>query len=293
MRSRVRARAPARRLDATPDPILLDSPIAPQRRGHSRKQSSITKLARPRWPRSGHNALSRCSAMQALTYREPEDQPMSKAKQVALYLRYGSARTARPRLPASRARQGRRPSRLGDRPDLRGRWRLRSQGSEPAPSIEPDAQGCGERPFPGSHGLVHRPDGQERPARRQRDGGTGCCRVALYSDPQAIDSTIPFGKAMMQMACVFGELERNMIRARVMAGLNHVRQQGLKKLGWPPIARRIEEVIRRQLGTGHAILKVAGMVGCGSGRVQRANRAMVPAPTVRDCRGDCSSGQWG
>jgi hypothetical protein len=75
---------------------------------------------------------------------------MSKAKQVALYLRYGSARTARPRLPASRARQGRRPSRLGDRPDLRGRWRLRSQGSEPAPSIEPDAQGCGERPFPGS-----------------------------------------------------------------------------------------------------------------------------------------------
>ena len=101
--------------------------------------------------------------------------------------------------------------------------------------------------------------------------------MALYSDPQAIDSTIPFGKAMMQMAYVFGELERNMIRARVMAGLNHVRQQGLKKLGWPPIARRIEEVIRRQLGTGHAILKVAGMVGCGSGRVQRATRAMVPA----------------
>jgi hypothetical protein len=31
--------------------------------------------------------------------------------------------------------------------------------------------------------------------------------VALYSDQQAIDSTSPFGKAMIQMACVFSELE--------------------------------------------------------------------------------------
>jgi DNA invertase Pin-like site-specific DNA recombinase len=47
--------------------------------------------------------------------------------------------------------------------------------------------------------------------------------VALYSDQQAIDSTSPFGKAMIQMACVFGELEREMLRARVVAGLadNH------------------------------------------------------------------------
>ena len=52
--------------------------------------------------------------------------------------------------------------------------------------------------------------------------------VALYSDQQAIDSTSPFGKAMIQMACVFGELEREMIRARVVAGLNRVREQGIK-----------------------------------------------------------------
>ena len=57
--------------------------------------------------------------------------------------------------------------------------------------------------------------------------------VALYSDQQAIDSTSPFGKAMMQMACVFGELEREMIRARVVAGLNRVREQGIKRLGRP------------------------------------------------------------
>ena len=54
--------------------------------------------------------------------------------------------------------------------------------------------------------------------------------VALYSDQQAIDSTTPIGRAMIQMASVFGEQERQIIRSRVLAGLDRVRQQG-KKLG--------------------------------------------------------------
>jgi DNA invertase Pin-like site-specific DNA recombinase len=99
--------------------------------------------------------------------------------------------------------------------------------------------------------------------------------VALYSDQQAIDSTSPFGKAMMQMACVFGELEREMIRARVVAGLNRVREQGVKKLGRPSVGTKVEETIRRQLDAGHGILKVARMVGCGSGTVQRVRREMA------------------
>ena len=99
--------------------------------------------------------------------------------------------------------------------------------------------------------------------------------VALYSDQQAIDSTSPFGKAMMQMACVFGELEREMIRARVVSGLNRVREQGFKKLGRPPVGRKIEEIIRRHLGAGHGIPKVAKMVGCGIGTVQRFKREMA------------------
>jgi len=99
--------------------------------------------------------------------------------------------------------------------------------------------------------------------------------VSLYSDQQAIDSTSPFGKAMIQMACVFGELEREMIRARVRAGLNRVREQGLKKLGRPQVGQKVEETIRRHLGAGHGILKVAKMVGCGSGTVQRVKREMA------------------
>ena len=43
-----------------------------------------------------------------------------------------------------------------------------------------------------------------------------------------IDSSTPMGRAMIQMASVFGEQERSMLRARVLAGLERVRQQGKK-----------------------------------------------------------------
>ena len=99
--------------------------------------------------------------------------------------------------------------------------------------------------------------------------------VALYSDQQAIDSTSPFGKAMIQMAVVFGELEREMIRARVIAGLNRVREQGIKKLGRPSVGTKVEVAIRQQLAAGHGILKVAKLVGFGSGTVQRVKKEMV------------------
>ena len=97
--------------------------------------------------------------------------------------------------------------------------------------------------------------------------------VALISEQQGIDGTGPFGRAMMQMATVFAELERSMIRSRVKAGLGRVREQG-KKLGRPQIGRKVEDAIRQQLGIGHGVLKVAKLVGVGSGTVQRVKREM-------------------
>src|SRR5271155_2321812 len=102
----------------------------------------------------------------------------------------------------------------------------------------------------------------------------GAAGVALYSDQQAIDSTTPMGRAMIQMASVFGEQERLIIRSRVVAGLNRVREQG-KKLGRPMIGNKVEDAIRQQLEAGHGILKVARIVGVGSGTVQRVKREMA------------------
>jgi DNA invertase Pin-like site-specific DNA recombinase len=94
--------------------------------------------------------------------------------------------------------------------------------------------------------------------------------IRLYCDREVIDSSTPMGRAMIQMASVFGEQERSMLRSRVLAGLDRVRQQG-KKLGRP----KVENAIRNHLSAGNGILKVAALVGVGSGTVQRVKREMV------------------
>jgi DNA invertase Pin-like site-specific DNA recombinase len=44
--------------------------------------------------------------------------------------------------------------------------------------------------------------------------------IRLYCDQQGIDSSTPMGRAMIQMASVFGEHERSILRSRVLAGLD-------------------------------------------------------------------------
>jgi DNA invertase Pin-like site-specific DNA recombinase len=98
--------------------------------------------------------------------------------------------------------------------------------------------------------------------------------IRLYCDQQGIDSSTPMGRAMIQMASVFGEQERSILRDRVMAGLERVRQQG-RKLGRPKVAPKVEDAIRNHLRAGNGILKVAALVGVGSGTVQRVKREMA------------------
>ena len=85
---------------------------------------------------------------------------------------------------------------------------------------------------------------------------------------------VPMGHAVIQMASVFGEQERHIIRSRVLAGLDRVRQQG-KKLGRPKVSPKVEAAIREHLSAGNGILKVAAMVRVGSGTVQRVKREMA------------------
>jgi DNA invertase Pin-like site-specific DNA recombinase len=53
-----------------------------------------------------------------------------------------------------------------------------------------------------------------------------------YVDNNGLDTTTPTGKAMFGMSAVFAELERSLIRERVLAGLERARRQG-KRLGRP------------------------------------------------------------
>ena len=96
--------------------------------------------------------------------------------------------------------------------------------------------------------------------------------VAIYADKEGMDATTPHGKAMLQMAAVFAELERGMIRERVIAGLERARRQG-KVLGRPKVTRRMEDAIRARLASGVGILKTARELGVGVSTVQRVKAA--------------------
>ncbi len=59
--------------------------------------------------------------------------------------------------------------------------------------------------------------------------------VGFVSLTEALDLTTPAGRAMAGLLAVFAEFEKEILRERVRAGLDHARQQG-KRLGRPPSA---------------------------------------------------------
>jgi DNA invertase Pin-like site-specific DNA recombinase len=90
------------------------------------------------------------------------------------------------------------------------------------------------------------------------------CRVFL--DQQAIDTTTPMGKLVFQVTGAFAEFERSMIRQRVKAGLKRAVAQGTNVA--------LERKAQKQLAKGTGILKVAKMLGLGTGTVQRIKLEM-------------------
>jgi DNA invertase Pin-like site-specific DNA recombinase len=98
--------------------------------------------------------------------------------------------------------------------------------------------------------------------------------VTIYADKEAMDATTPHGKAMLQMAAVFAELERGMIRERVVAGLARAKAQGVQ-LGRPKVAADTDSAVRERLAGGMGMLKTARELGIGTGTVQRIRREMA------------------
>ena len=102
-----------------------------------------------------------------------------------------------------------------------------------------------------------------------RDTGIG-----LYIHTQALDTTTPAGRAMFGMLAVFGEFEREMIVARVNAGLARAKAQG-KKLGRPGADNRTLQRARDELKRGVGVLKVGRMFKLGTGTVQNLKRGLA------------------
>jgi DNA invertase Pin-like site-specific DNA recombinase len=74
---------------------------------------------------------------------------------------------------------------------------------------------------------------------------------------EAVDTSTPMGRAMFHIAGAFAELEREIIRERVKAGLANAKRRG-RKVGRPRAAVNVHEVFQRasQGLSGREIAKV-------------------------------------
>jgi DNA invertase Pin-like site-specific DNA recombinase len=107
--------------------------------------------------------------------------------------------------------------------------------------------------------------------------------VDFVSHEQAFDTTTPMGKFTVTMFAALAELERLVIRERVIAGLEHARAHGTKSgrpIGRPRAVFRRDQVVElRRLGVPWR--EVARRLGVGSATVRRAIAADVPKPSAR------------
>jgi DNA invertase Pin-like site-specific DNA recombinase len=113
-------------------------------------------------------------------------------------------------------------------------------------------------------------------------------RCHLYIHTQAVDTTTPAGRAMFGMLGIFAEFEREMIHARVVAGIERVRGEiqrngrftskagkVRKRLGRPNADPKKVELARQALANGTGVLKTAKLVGLGRERFSASSERQL------------------
>src|SRR5581483_5074936 len=95
--------------------------------------------------------------------------------------------------------------------------------------------------------------------------------IDFVSCQEALDTSTPMGKAMFTIIAAMAELERNMIRERVVAGVQFAKRHGTKPgkpVGRPKLIFRRDEVplLRQQ---GLSLRQIANRLGVGVGTVRR------------------------
>lgn len=115
--------------------------------------------------------------------------------------------------------------------------------------------------------------------------------VSFVSHQEAIDTSTPMGKMMFTMVAAFAEFERDIIRERIIAGLEHARENGTKSgktIGGQPKVFRRDEVLRLYR-SGYSYREIAAWMHIGLATVSRTvshflkiERSITSKPTLRD-----------
>jgi DNA invertase Pin-like site-specific DNA recombinase len=75
-----------------------------------------------------------------------------------------------------------------------------------------------------------------------------------------------WGQALFTIVSAVAQLERDLIRERVSAGIRNARANG-KKLGRPRVKANLEEILQLK-AEGHSLRKIAAKLGIGDGTVR-------------------------
>ncbi len=108
--------------------------------------------------------------------------------------------------------------------------------------------------------------------------------IDFVSHQEALDTSAPMGKAMFTIIAAMAELERSVIRERVVAGLEYARHHGTKsgkRVGRPKVLFRRDQVsaLRRE---GLSWKEIGSRLGTSSGSVRRAFQ--TPSDEPQPCQ---------
>src|ERR1700758_170513 len=98
--------------------------------------------------------------------------------------------------------------------------------------------------------------------------------IQFISYQENIDTTSPLGQALFTIVSAVAQLERDLIRERVSAGIRHARECG-KQLGRPRRIVSQDELVRLKR-EGHSLREIAKSLGVGYGTVRLRLRKLNP-----------------
>lgn len=90
--------------------------------------------------------------------------------------------------------------------------------------------------------------------------------IQFISYQENIDTSSPLGQALFTIVSAVAQLERDLIRERVTAGIRNARANG-KKLGRPKSAVDRERILELK-AQGHSLRQIAAKLGVGYGTVR-------------------------
>ena len=100
--------------------------------------------------------------------------------------------------------------------------------------------------------------------------------IDFISLSESVDTSTPMGKMVFTVISAVAELERSLIRERVVMGLNRARAQG-KRLGRPKVAVDAARIAALRV-QGHSWSEICRQTGIAKGTAQRAVLRLAQKP---------------